>query len=223
MKITHFRTIVLPLLLVSSLTWGNDRWGNGKHTKEKTIKKEFMVNPTALLKVTNDYGNLTLTSWTEDRIVMEIHIMTNGNNEERVQEKLEEISVDFEANSDMVSARTIFKDRSSGWGWSWGRNNNVNMQINYVIKLPVKNSIHLDNDYGNILLDRIDGHAKISCDYGRLEIGELRGRNNQLNFDYTSKSTFEYINSAEIRADYSSFQIENAGDLRLLTDYTDAI
>ena len=87
------------------------------------------------------------------------------------------------------------------------------MQINYTIKLPVKNSVHLNNDYGNIYLDRIDGHAKISCDYGRLEIGELHGRNNQLSFDYTSKSSIGYINSGKIDADYSGFTIDKAGDL----------
>ena len=72
----------------------------------------------------------------------------------------------------------------------------------------------------NILLDRIDGHAKINCDYGRLDIGELRGRNNQLNFDYTSKSRIGYINSGKITADYSGYTIEKAGDLTINADYT---
>jgi len=94
------------------------------------------------------------------------------------------------------------------------------MQVDYNIKVPIKNNVHLSNDYGNIILDRIDGHAKISCDYGRLEIGELHGRNNELSFDYTSKSTFEYVNSAKIKADYSGFTIEKAGDLTINSDYT---
>jgi hypothetical protein len=122
----------------------------------------------------------------------------------------------------MVYAKTTYGEKKNNWGWNWGKNNNVNMQINYTIKIPVKNSVNLDNDYGNIILDRVDGHAKISCDYGRLEIGELRGRNNKLNFDYTSKSTIGYINSGEIRADYSGFTIEKAGDLIVNADYTNA-
>lgn len=97
------------------------------------------------------------------------------------------------------------------------------MQINYTVKMPVKNNVHLSNDYGNIILDRVDGHAKISCDYGRLEIGELRGRNNQLSFDYTSKSSFGFVNSAAISADYSGFTIEKSGDLNISADYTTAV
>ncbi|NNJ89190.1 MAG: hypothetical protein HKP53_07295, partial [Eudoraea sp.] len=132
----------------------------------------------------------------------------------------DEITVDFEASSAMVSAKTIF-EKERGWNWNWSKNN-VNMQINYAIKLPVKNSVHLNNDYGNITIDRIDGFAKISCDYGRLQIGELRGRNNDLRFDYTSKSYIGYINSGMIRADYSGFTIEKAGDLEINADYTNA-
>ena len=195
---------------------------NGKYTKEKTINKEFNVNSDALLKVDNSYGNLNISSWNENRVVIEVHIKTNGNNEEKVQQKLDDISVNFDASSSVVSAKTEFNDNNSGWGWNWGKNNNVNMQINYTIKIPVKNSVNLENDYGSIILDRIDGHAKISCDYGRLEIGELRGRNNQLNFDYTSNSTIDFINSGEIRADYSGFSIEKAGDLKVIADYTNA-
>ena len=191
----------------------------GKHTREKTIRKEFNVNPDALLKIDNSYGNLVLNSWNENRVVIEVHITVNGNNESKVEKRLEEISVDFDASSGQVSAKTIF---NKGSGWNWG-GSNLNMQINYTVKMPVKNSVNLSNDYGNIILDRVDGHAKISCDYGRLDLGELRGRNNQLNFDYTSKSEIGYMNSGEIRADYSGFTIGKTGDVTLRADYTNAV
>ncbi|WP_291871233.1 hypothetical protein [Maribacter sp.] len=220
MKTILFKYITFVLLLAPILCIGNNGNPKGKYTKEKTIKKEFSVNSDALLKVTNSYGNLNITSWNENRILIEVHIKTNGNNAEKVQKKLESITVDFDASSSMVSAKTIFKNSKNSWGWNWGNNSNVNMQINYTIKLPIKNSVNLSNDYGNISLDRVDGHAKIYCDYGRLEIGELRGRNNILNFDYTSKSNIEYINSGTITADYSGFTIEKAGNLVIDADYT---
>ena len=223
MRTIQFKLSLLAICLLTSLASpANDGQLNGRYNKEKTIKKEYRVNPDALLKINNSYGNLTLTSWNEDRVVIEVHIKTSGNNEEKVQDKLDEITVEFEGNPNMVSAKTIFNSNRSGWNWNWGSRNNVSMQINYTVKMPVKNNVQLHNDYGNIILDRVDGHARISCDYGRLEIGELRGRNNQLSFDYTSKSSFGYINSASISADYSGFSIEKAGDLNISADYTNA-
>ena len=220
-----FKYISLTFLMVSSFTVSATYGGGmkGKYTKEKKINKEFSVNSDALFKVKNSYGNLNITSWNENRVVIEVNIKTNGNNEEKVAERLNEIDIDFENSASLVSAMTRFGDRNNNWGWNWGKRNNVSVQVNYTIKLPVKNSVHLNNDYGNIYLDRIDGHAKINCDYGKMEIGELRGRNNELRFDYTSRSTFEYVNSAEIIADYSGFTIEKAGDLKINADYTNAV
>ncbi|MEM9362314.1 MAG: hypothetical protein AAGA43_06745 [Bacteroidota bacterium] len=223
MKTLLYKSILCLLVLVPlTLSAGKGKLG-GKYTKEKTIKKEFEVNSNALLKISNSYGNLNLTSWNENRIVIEVQIKTNGNNEERVQERLNEIDVDFDSSANLVSARTQFGHRNNNWGWKWNKKKNVNVQVNYTVKLPVKNSIGLSNDYGNIYLDRIDGHAKISCDYGKMDIGELRGRNNELRFDYTSRSSFDFINSAEIIADYSGFTIEKAGNLRVNADYTNAV
>ncbi len=221
MKTILFKYTTLLLFAIPMVLVAHEGKPKGKYTKEKTIKKEFSVNSNALLKVKNSYGNLNITSWNENRILIEVHIKTNGNNEEKVQRKLDDINVDFEASSSVVSARTIFNSNKSSWGINWG-SNNVNMQVNYTIKLPVKNSVHLNNDYGSIILDRIDGHAKINCDYGRLEIGELHGRNNELNFDYTSKSVIEYMNSGSIKADYSGFTIGKTNDITLDADYTNS-
>ena len=223
MRTILFKYVTVFFLTIPLLLSASEGKLKGKYTKEKTIKKEFDVNSDALLKVTNSYGNLNLSSWEGNKIMIEVYIKTNGNNEDKVQKKLDGISVDFDASSSMVSAKTIFNKESNGWSW-WGgsSNSNINMQINYTIKLPVKNSVNLNNDYGSIILDRIDGHAKINCDYGRLEIGELRGRNNQLNFDYTSKSTIDFMNSGTIDADYSGFIISKAGDLTIKADYTNS-
>ncbi len=222
MRTILFKYFIVALLASPTVLMAGGGQLKGKHTKEKTIKKEFNVEASALLKVRNSYGNITMTSWDQNRVEIEVHIKTNGNNEEKVQQRLDDINVEFEATNTMVSAKTLFSKKGNSWGWNWGRKNNINVQVNYTIKLPVKNSVHINNDYGNISLDRIDGHAKISCDYGRLDIGELRGRNNELNFDYTSKSNFGYVNSAEINADYSGFTIEKAGDLVLHADYTNS-
>lgn len=220
MKTLLFKYSTLLLLVFPVTLLANDSKHKGKYTKEKTIKKEYNVNSDALLTIKNSYGNLNITSWNENRVMIEVHVKTNGDNEEKVQKKLDEITVDFENSKSMVSARTIFNKGKSNWGW--GGNNNVNMQINYTIKLPIKNSVNLNNDYGSIILDRVDGHAKINCDYGRLEIGELHGRNNDLNFDYTSNSSIGYMNSGIIDADYSGFTINNAGDLTINADYTNS-
>ncbi|MEP0265700.1 hypothetical protein [Dokdonia sp.] len=191
----------------------------GKYTKEKKIKKEYTVNPDARLKIDNSYGNINVVSWNENRILIEVFIKTNGNNEEAVQKKMDEIDVDFEGNASFVSATTKLNKGSRSWWSSW-KDSNVNREIRYEVKVPVTIDVDISNDYGGIYINEIQGNTKINCDYGKLIIGKLLGDNNSLNFDYTNNVTIEYMKSGRITADYSSFTIESAGNIDLNADHT---
>jgi hypothetical protein len=193
-----------------------------KHTKTKTINKEFSVNKNATLKVNNSYGNIDVATWNENRIVFEITITTSGNNEEKTLEKLKEIDVEFSNTSDLVSAKTMFGNKNSSSWWNWGSSSKVNMKINYLIKIPITNAINLNNDYGNITVDKLEGPAKINCDYGKITTEELMADNNILNFDYTKGCYFEYIKSGEINADYSDFTISKTNNIDINADYTNS-
>ena len=209
-------------LLLSQLTYA-ESGRNGRHTKEKTFKKEYTVNKEALLKINNSYGNINIITYSGNTISIEVKIKTNGNDLDKVEEKLNNISVDFEASSNLVSAKTIFnKNKSNSW-WNWGKSSNVNMEINYLIKLPITNSVDLNNDYGNINLDRLEGHAKIICDYGKITTKELMADNNYISFDYTNNSYFEYIKSGKINADYSGFTVAKTNNLEINADYSKSV
>lgn len=208
---------VLPFFILAK----QPDW-KGKYTKEKKMHKEYEVNTDALLQIDNNYGNLYITSWDEDRVVIEVVIKTNGDDEEKVQQKLKEIDVEFLGTRSKVSAKTILSTENSSWNWNWKwwKSDNVNMEINYIIKLPINNAIDLSNDYGSITLDKINGKAIISCDYGKLILGELNGEGNELSLDYTNNSVISYMNGGVIKADYSEFEIEKANNLKIKADYT---
>jgi len=221
MKTQLLYKTVFALLLIPSIILGgtiNDK--NGKHTKEKKINKEFSVNSDATLKISNSYGNLDIVTWNENRIVMEITITTNGNDEDKVQKKLDEITVNFSASSALVSAETHFnKNRSKSW-WKWNSNNKVNMKVNYVVKMPITNNVNLNNDYGSINLGKLEGRATINCDYGKITTEELMADDNVLSFDYTNGSYFSYVKSGKVNADYSSYTIGKSKTLDINADYS---
>ncbi|MFT5848287.1 hypothetical protein [Psychroserpens sp.] len=221
MKTTLLYKLIFTLILVPTLVFANvhDKW-NGNHTKEKTIKKEFKVSADALLKVNNSYGNINITTYEGSIITFEIRIKTNGDDLEKVTQKLNDVDVEFSGSSAMVSAKTLFtKSKSSSW-WSWGKNNAINMEINYIIKMPITNNVDLNNDYGNIDLDKLEGRAIINCDYGKITTKELMAPNNSLTFDYTNNTYFEYINGGDINADYSGYTVGKAKKLSINADFT---
>lgn len=197
---------------------------NGKHTSQKKIRKEFSVSSKSLLNIENSYGNIDIKTWDENRVQIEVIIKTNGNDEEQVKEKLEEINVDFSQTSSGVSAKTTFSKESRSW-WKnlFSGFDNVNMEVNYLIRAPKSNNLDIDNNYGGIYIDKTTGNTKISCDYGKIDIGELLGRSNYLNFDYTRNSRIGYLTSGEIDADYSAYEIGEANELLISADYSESI
>ncbi len=209
--------LLLVLFLIPLSIYASDK--KGKITKTKTINKEFPVNKDATMKVVNKYGNIDIVTWTENKIVMDITITTNGNDKEKVEKRLEDIDVEFNANSSNVSAKTVIKKISKSWSL-WGKKNNVNIEINYKIKMPVTNNVDLSMDYGGISLDKLEGSSKIDCDYGRLNIGELLNTNNDINVDYTGDSNIEFMKDGSINADYSTIHIEKTGIVKLNSDYS---
>jgi hypothetical protein len=192
---------------------------DGKFTKNKVVKKEFMVNSNATLSVSNKYGNIDIVTWNENQIAIEVSITTNGNDEEKVQKRLDQIQIEFEGNLNNVSAKTLIEKSTSNWSF-WGKNNNVSMEINYKIKMPVTNNLNVSNDYGTINLDVLEGAASIDCDYGKIIIGELKNANNKINIDYTNNSTIDFIKNANINCDYSSLHVEKAQVIDLNGDYS---
>ena len=218
--ILPYKLCFLFLLVSSHLIANTARRFDGKHTKEKIVKKAFSVKPNATLEVDNSYGNINITTYEGSTITIEIRIKTNGNDLEKVTEKLNDISIDFSGSDTMVSAKTLFnKAKSSSW-WNWGKSNTVNMEINYIIKMPITNDIDITNDYGNIDLDKLEGRAVIHCDYGKITTKELMSNDNAISFDYTNNSYFEFINGGNIDANYSNYTVGKAKELAINADYT---
>lgn len=216
-----FRIVVL-LLLIPSIATANTPLDFVKSSREKQIKKSYNVSPNATLKVDNSFGNIDVITWDNNRIEFDIIIKVTGSDTEKIQDRLNGITVEFTASNDVVSAITKISKTKSSW-WNWGNSKTTQLEINYVIKMPISNHVDLNNDYGSINLDRLHGVAKINCDYGKITTKELMADHNDIRFDYSSNCYFEYIKSGKITADYSGFTVAKTKNLIVNADYTKSV
>jgi len=207
--------VVFLFLLVPTLIFANNGL-KGKHTKTKTIKKEFSVSASATVDLDNKYGGIDIQTWDQNKVTLEIIITTKSSNESKAQNKLDDIYIDFENSNSRVYAKTKFEKSSS---WNWG-NNNVNMDIQYIVRMPKSNKLIVDMDYGDVMIDELNGKSDINIDYGRLIAGELSNTSNSINLDYSTGTTIEFLKNGNIDADYSTITIGKIGDLSLKADYS---
>ncbi|MEO9953648.1 hypothetical protein [Nonlabens sp.] len=223
-----YKLSVLLFLLPALLMAGP---GYGKYTKTKKLSKTFTVNKNCMVDIQNEFGNITITTWDKPTVSIDITVEVSGNNESNVNKQLRDIDVDFNASSSKISARTdISKSGNNNnggslWSTIMGSNNSrnsSNMKIDYIIRMPVTAAVDISNDYGSVSIDRLLGHAKIQCDFGRLDIGQLLASDNELSFDYTKNSHIDYMKSGTIRADFSGFELHGAEKVNYSGDYTKA-
>jgi len=221
---TLYKFFFFLLLLPTVMLAANEKSKVTKHEKQKTFKKSFNVNADAKFNITNRYGNIDVITWNQNKIEVEVTMKVEGSNEDKVNNKLEELDIAWQSAPHKVSLISTINGNSYDTSW-WNKkiSNNVKIEINYVVKMPITNNVEFYNDYGYINLDRIEGNAYIKCDYGKVTTKELMGKDNTIRLSYTKNSYFEFINNGTIEADYSEFTVAKAKDLNLEADYTTSV
>lgn len=185
------------------------------HSKEKNIKKAYYVNPDATLSIDNSYGTISVTTWNEDKIELDISIKVSGDNENWVNQRIETIAVDIVALKGMISAKTILGNSSYK-----GQGKNNSFEINYTLKIPKNGSVKLNNKYGNISTSDLLAEADIKCKYGKITLGRLYG-NSSIQMEYCSNSSIVFLKNGMVTAKYSNLKIGETTKLDLISDYTD--
>lgn len=210
----HYNLLIL-LLVIPFLGFAND---DSYLSKQKVVKKTYIVNSDAGIDIDSKYGNISVTTWDEDKIDLEVIIKVSGNNENWVNEKLNSIDINITALKSMVTAIT-----NIGKSTYKSKGSSNSFEINYIIKIPKNGTVKLNNKYGNITIGDLASTADIFCKYGKINLGKLNGNTNTIHIEYCQNSSIQYIKSGNIEARYSGLKINDAGKINLDTNYTDIV
>ena len=72
----HYNILIL-FILIPFLGFSNDET---VISKQKNIKKTYIVNSNAGITIENKYGNISVSTWDEDKIDLDITIKVTGGN-----------------------------------------------------------------------------------------------------------------------------------------------
>ncbi len=206
--------LLIASFVIPSLAFANPT--EGRYTREKKISKSYKVDADATLSIENKYGTVEISPWDRNEISIEVVIRTTGNNESKVEEKLDDIHIEFSGNNHLVNAKTFIESGNNWFNWF---NTNVNYKINYYIHVPITNDLDIKNKYGDTFVEEAKGAVKLTHDYGKIVIGSLLNENNHIDMDY-SKLEADYIKNASISLDYTDFSIDEIESFDLNADYS---
>ncbi len=171
----------------------------------KEYHKEYKADKTTTLDVDTKYGDVSVTGWDKDQIVIDVKVTVKHPDKARAEKYLSQIDVQFSENNNTISAKTIIEDNFNFSGWG----SNREFKINYTVRMPFVSSLTIANRYGNTDIDEIRGLVNLDIKYGGLEIDKLtRGNEQPLN---------------RIAVSYGKGNITEAGWLDVYLRYTNTL
>lgn len=169
----------------------------------KEFHKEYNADKNTTLDMSNKYGDILVTAWDKDQVVIDVRITVRHPDRDRAEKYLKMINVEFSEEPGIIRAKTIIDDgfNFSGWG------NSREFKINYTVHMPYVTSLNLANRYGNTDVDELRNFVNLDIKYGNLEIDKLTRGNekpiNKITIAY-GKATITEANWLEVYARYTS-------------------
>ncbi len=218
LKFKHTLLLIFVQLLVifSAVAVENDEFS-------KNLHKEYDANQNTILFIQNKFGNVDVNNWDKNQITIDVTITVDHHNEEKAKELIDYISVEFNQSGNRIEAITHIDDKFSKWNTFTFGDNKKDFSIDYKVNIPKYIQLELDNKYGSVFVNEIEGYANISVKYGNLKINKVLRDNkkplSEISLAY-SNGTIDECGWLNLTLKYSKMEIEKSHALIAMTRYS---
>ncbi|MDN5285886.1 MAG: putative adhesin [Mucilaginibacter sp.] len=172
--------------------------------KEK-VKKYSKIYPAGNneLKIENSFGQVTVNTWNRNEFKVDVLVKVNTDKETDAQAFLDIINITDSRAGALVSFKTAIGNNDNLNPELWkgdGQARIKKIEINYVIYMPAKNALSINNRYGNTVLPDLNGKLMINNFYGNLkakkllnQLNEIKVRSGNVDIETLTGSNLEII------------------------------
>jgi hypothetical protein len=183
---------------------------------EKTDKifKEYKVTSSTTVEIINKYGKIQVIPWKKDSVKIEVEVTLRSNSDDRLERIQNNVDFDFIHTPGFISAKTIIGSRNTSVWTDISTltktmfSNGSNMTINYVVYMPEKNKLIVENRYGDVFTGPLLGKVKIDLSHGDLKASTYTN-----NFELTLKygnASIRSVESGTVTLEYADLHLETA-------------
>lgn len=144
--------------------------------------KVYRVQPGATVDITNKYGKVACHTWAKDSVQIVADIAVVSAQPEKVTRAAAAVKVEFTHTGTTIVANTLFDEGKGGFFTDLKMMagsllpNDTRVTINYTLYAPEYIHFRINNRFGDVFLDDLNGQVNLTLAYGNLKAGNLNGR-----------------------------------------------
>jgi len=187
--------------------------------KVKNYSKAYPIDATDKIKLSNQYGKITVNTWDKHEIKVDVQIKAQAGNDADAQKLLDGVQITDGKNGDLVYFRTVIERNRNAWGLFNSMGNKMHkLEINYTVYMPIHTDLNVEDSYGSILLPDLTGKVKISSSYGSVSAQNLANASNEIEGSYGSLKV-GIMNGGKLACSYGSVDMEECTNLKANLSY----
>jgi hypothetical protein len=188
--------------------------------KFKNYTKSYPLDANDKIKLSNQYGRITVNTWDKHEIKVDVQIKAQAEDDEEAQKLLDGVQIRDSKSGDLVSFRTSIEPNNNGsWKiWNWGNKKNHKIEINYTVYMPSKADLDVEDSYGGIELPDLSGKIKIRSSYGSVTAQNLSNPSDEIDGSYGSVKA-GLFNGGHLDYSYGSVNLDECNNLKADLSY----
>ncbi|MBC8111463.1 MAG: hypothetical protein H7Y04_10420, partial [Verrucomicrobia bacterium] len=183
--------------------WDGDDDQNFDAEKRKKISRNFKVNVSDKLQISNQFGKVHINTWDKNEMQVDVEVIAKAGSEAKAQEILDKINIEISQNQGLIVFKTVQESINSRG------NDRKSFEINYVAYMPRNNPLTLRNSFGDTYIANLNGRADITSSHGSLRTEKLMNNDNDVDISFGNGSIL-YVKGGKLAIAHSDFTLGNA-------------
>ena len=209
--------ILLALMLLALLS--HTPASAQDHTDKRSVRRSFPVSLETTLEVHNKYGKIQVATWDKDSVAIEVDINLSESKSSKLKKLKEGTQISFTGTKSYIIAKTVIESESGRIASELKSisntisGSNKRIEINYMVYLPAHMDVVLNNKFGDIYMDDLDGQVDITLSNGVLKANRLKG-NASISLSF-GNGMIKSLGSANLKLSYSDMVLNEVSQLDL--------
>jgi len=209
--------MIAALLMINLSGFAQNHDDNNEQVK--TYSKSYTVDDNDKLQIDNRFGKVIVNTWNKNEFKVDVQVKVEAKDQSATKKWLDNVTISDSKSGSTVSFQTNIGKQGDSWtSWFNGQSSYRKMEVDYMVYMPAKNALNINNKYGHIELPSLDGKVLINLSYGGLSAKSLTNADNEINVGYGSVN-IENLSGNNVDVKYGSLTLGSADKLTANVSY----